>query len=103
MFDAVSAMMQEQPPERLAQMASPTAQNPGGGPQPPLDPLQEGFDACIVALKRFAQDAKLNGAEDVENEAEQMALRLSKHKMRRKDQFNKAFSDMQGSVLSAQM
>jgi hypothetical protein len=95
-------MMQNQPPQRLAAMASPTPQNPGGGAQPPLDPLIEGFNACIVSLKKFAQDAALNGAEDISNEAETMALRLSKRKLKRQETFNQAYADMQGSVIAAQ-
>lgn len=101
-FDAVSAMMQQQPPQQMAAMASPTAENPGGGPQPPLDPLQEGFNICMITLKRFAQEARLSNAEDIANEAETMALRLGKRSYKRKEQFNQAYADMQGSVLASQ-
>lgn len=106
MLDAITQMMQAQPPQQMAAQAMPTVMNPGGGMQPPADPLEQGFSAVILVIDRFIQDARMHGgrdAERLEQIARAMSAKVLREKGRRRQEMERAFESAQHMSMNAQM
>lgn len=73
-----------------AELARPSVQNPGGGPQQMQDPLTPDFQIISEGLKRFAARAKQIGDAQLANELDQMANRLTRKQLKRKSAFDNA-------------
>jgi hypothetical protein len=99
MFDPGQMLGGSQSPE---QMALPTAQNPGGGPQQMSDPLARGIDLNIAGLKQLAQEAKMNNDEQFSIEIEKFALRLASRKLARQKSIDEAYASAQAAQVNMQ-
>lgn len=73
-----------------AELARPTMQNMGGGPQNISDPLAYGLDTVISALKALSREAKMIGDPTLSNEVDQIANRLTRRKLNRGKAFQNA-------------
>lgn len=82
-----------------AELARPTVQNPGGGPQQMADPLTSDFQIITEGLKRFAARAKQIGDAPLSNELDQMANRLTRKQLKRKSAFDNANKQGAGAII----
>ena len=83
-----------------AAMARPSLQNPGGGPQVNVtDPLKPDFQVVVLGLQRFAARAKQIGDEQLGNELDAMANRLTRRQLKRQNAFDNA--NKQGATAQA--
>src|SRR6185437_3762955 len=80
----------------------PSAANPGGLPAP-SDPLDYGFSVGVTALKQLSQQLAMAGDEMAGNEVDQMANKLNKRRLKRKEELQQAMEAMQGQQLAAQL
>lgn len=101
MFDPGS-MLGGSPSQSPEQMAQPTAENPGGGPQQMSDPLARGIDFNIAGLKKLASEAKMNNDEQFSIEIEKFALRLASRKLARQKSIDEAYATAQAAQINMQ-
>lgn len=82
----------------------PSVMNPGGGPQPgQVDPLAEGINICVSALKQLSLQAKQAGDEQFSNELDMIANRIVKRKLGRQKEISQAQQKGMVAVMSQQL
>lgn len=84
-----------QDPQMMAANASPTAANPGGGPQRMQFPLMRPFQVVIGAMKQLSADLNRLGKADEALDIDNYTNKITKIMLRCEDEYQEGFEQAQ--------